>query len=330
MWRIAALAALAGTALALVAPGPVVGPRPSPGPGAPDGMLVLAVLAPERAMVADPRSGRATARELPGGTLCHGPLLAAGDRLLVFGVRNGHVVPRLLPLSERGPARALRAADTVLESSTAGRLWVGNWTRQGPRTARIELREVDAGGRVFARVGLVVPRGSMLNAVLDDGSLLLTRGPDLVLRRRGGTPRLFRGGWLLATAGDRFAWQRERSQLVRVWSHAGERVLEPPPGLRPEAGPEGAFSPRRQAARAGRRDARPLPCRRDRSRARRVAAGSRRQGVRLHGDRLVAVRPLALLQPRRPRVGLARRRRARGPAPGPHRWDRDVDRWYRY
>jgi hypothetical protein len=56
------------------------------------GRLVLAVLAPERVMVADPRTGHTRAREVPGGTLCHGPVIVAAGRIVYAGARGGRPV----------------------------------------------------------------------------------------------------------------------------------------------------------------------------------------------------------------------------------------------
>jgi len=219
------------------------GDRPARVPAEPDGMLVLAVLSPERAMVADPRTGAATARALPGGTLCYGPLLAAGDRVVFFGLRGRRVVPRALPLRGDGPAVALGPADTIAESPTPGRLWLSRWTPLRGRVGRLSLREIDAHGRVVDRARWLLPRWATQNAILGDGSLLISRGRGLVLRRPDGSRRLFRGGWPLAAGGDRFAWHRYGSRRLRLWIDDEERSFDPPGRWRPDVGGGGAFSP---------------------------------------------------------------------------------------
>jgi hypothetical protein len=122
MRRLAAVTALltACTAAALAAP---AGPIRAPGvervaDTGPDGLLVLAALSPERAIVADPRTGATRERELPGGTLCHGPLLALGDRVIVSGTRGGRPVALAMPLSLAGRGRSLGPADAFFASHT--------------------------------------------------------------------------------------------------------------------------------------------------------------------------------------------------------------------
>jgi hypothetical protein len=73
----------------------------------------LAALSPERVMVVDPRTGKTTERELPGGTLCHGPVLAVGGRIVYSGTRESRLVALSAPLSRPGVARSLGRADTI-------------------------------------------------------------------------------------------------------------------------------------------------------------------------------------------------------------------------
>jgi hypothetical protein len=201
---------------------------------------VLAVLSPERAMLVDPRTGATTARELPGGTLCHGPLLFTGGRVVYIGLRHGRFTALSAPLGRRGRARTLGRADTMTASSTPGRLWLGRSTRLGPGESRISLRELDVGGRAVAR--RTVPRWAMLEGVVDDG-VVIARGRRIVLQPPQGPPRRIGVGWPLAAGGSRFAWCRGGCRRVRVWSGQGVQVLEPPAGLRPELAGEAALSP---------------------------------------------------------------------------------------
>jgi len=207
---------------------------------------VLAVLSPERAMVADPRTGATWARRLPGGTFCHGPLLSIGDRVVVSGWRGRHPIALSLPLDLTGRPRSLGPAETITASSTPGRVWLGHWAR--PRTwtntgrVRGSLREVDAAGRPVARIALRVRPWGGLEAAVDDGFLFdAQRG--LSLQRRGSATRTFRDAWLVATGGSRLAWCRGGCRRLRIWSPDGERALDLPAGIRPSPGWRAAFSP---------------------------------------------------------------------------------------
>jgi hypothetical protein len=243
MRRAAALAflvAAAGAALAATFP-PAAGPAGDPVRDAePDGLLLLAVLSPERAMAADPRTGATSARELPGGTLCHGPLLAVGRRVVYVGSRKGRFVALSAPLGRPGRARSLGRADTMAASPTPGRLWLGRAIRLGRDAERIALREVDARGRVVARD--VLPEWAMLDGVVGDG-LLITRGSRIVLRRPQRPPRRIGAGWLFAAGASRVAWCKGGCRRVRIWSEAGEQTLDTPAGLRPDQAGRPAFSP---------------------------------------------------------------------------------------
>jgi hypothetical protein len=206
-----------------------------------DDRLVLAVLSPERVMVADPGTGATRERRLAGGTLCHGPVLAVGGRVLLAGAVGR---ARSLPLSLAGPGRSLGAADTITVSRTSGRVWLGRWNRprrwSASSRSHVSLVEVDAVGRAGARATVRLPSWGMLEAVLDDG-LLVSHEGGLTLH---GDQRLtIPDAWLVAAGGSRFAWCRGACRRVTVWSRDGERTLDPPPGVRPLAGRGAAFSP---------------------------------------------------------------------------------------
>jgi hypothetical protein len=216
--------------------------RPAAAPSAPDGLLVLAVLSPERVLVADPRTGETRERELAGGTLCHGPVLAVADRVLLGGTRRGRPVMLSLPLDLSGPGRALGPADTFVPSSSRGRVWLGRWTPEGHRTASISFREVAPDGQATGRVlGGRHPRWSVIEAAVGDG--FLVRDDD-GLRLWPAGPRM-PSGWLLAADGTRFAWCREDEDCRRpvVGSPAGMRSLDPPRGIRPDVRGQASFSP---------------------------------------------------------------------------------------
>jgi hypothetical protein len=242
MWRTAAVASLAGTALALATPAAMEDrPRRAAAepPPRPDGLLVLAVNPPERALLADPITGRTKERELPGGTLCHGPLLAAGDRIVFVGSRGGHFVALSAPLGRPGRARSLGATDTITPSATPGRIWLGRWSAR-----RLSLREVDAGGRVLARARIRPAHFETLAADVG-GAFLTTSGPGLSLRspQRERPWVRIRDGWVVAADAERFAWCREPCRRLHIWSRGGESVFDHPAAIRPWLGPVGAFSP---------------------------------------------------------------------------------------
>ncbi|HTE60568.1 MAG TPA: hypothetical protein VK631_09475 [Solirubrobacteraceae bacterium] len=268
---------------------PDLGARPGHASGIePDGLLVLAVLSPERAVVADPRTGETRERRVPGGTFCHGPLLAVGDRVVLSGLRGSRPVARSLPLSLTGAGRPLGAADTVMVASAVpGRVWLGRWTRLGTRAARVSLREVDAAGRPVARATARILRWGLLEGVVDDG-FVLSDEHGLTLRRGAAESRSFRGAWMLATGGSRFAWCRPGDagcRRIRIWSADSDRTLEPPTGVRLPLGGDASFSP------DGRRLA--LPVRtggRDRVAVVDVASG---RWTVAHGARLADYRSIA-------------------------------------
>jgi hypothetical protein len=198
----------------------------------PDGLLVIAALSPERAIVADPLTGRTRERELPGGTLCHGPLLAAGDRYVYFDLHGRRVVARAAPIDGPGRAHEVGAAKIAIRSATPGRLWLGERGR-----GQIDLREVDMRGAVHARTSTPLARwGAVLAHV--GGEFLTTRGAGLAY----GRDRI-RDGWLLGAGAESFAWCSGRCEQVELWSGDDRRTLDPPEGILPQAGPEAAFSP---------------------------------------------------------------------------------------
>ena len=129
----ALLAPLAAIAVSLAAAAPTATDSAAPATrhDRPDGLLVLAVLSPERAMVADPLTGRVRERQLRSGTLCHGPLIVTGDRVVYFDWRRGRLAARAAPLDRLGrdrPVAADRWADTEADVSgefltTDGRAW---------------------------------------------------------------------------------------------------------------------------------------------------------------------------------------------------------------
>jgi hypothetical protein len=229
-----------------------------------DGMLVLGVAVAkgrtvmrEQAMVADPRTGATRARRLSGGTLCYGPVLAIGDRV-VFPGRGRRPVARALPLTLEGPARSLGRADTYTPSATPGRLWLGRWRRASSgvqrwsnRPVRVTLSEVDGSGRVSARTHGLLPRFGSLDAATTAG-FVGSEGRWLTLRQPGRDRPLMRvrDAWLVAAGSSSFAWCRGRCRAFHVSNGAADRLLRPPAGVRP-VGLDGTFSPDEQRLAAG-------------------------------------------------------------------------------
>jgi hypothetical protein len=280
---------IAAAVLAAAGCGSPAGPPAATAPpaaDAPDGMLVLAVLGPERVLVADPRTGATRERVLPGGTLCHGPVVALGDRVVYTDLHDRHVAAVSLPLSLRGPVRSLGRADTI--AAAPGRLWLGRWARDH-RT--IALTEIDAAGRTERRVAVRLGRWSWIDAVVDgaplvhgDHALRLVRGAPSA--RKGGVR--IPGGWPLAAGARQFAWCRGQDlcRAAGVWSPDGSHRLDPPPGVHVRLGGQGAFSP------DGRRLALPVRARGgNRVAVVELATGRWRIGARLAGYRAVAWSP---------------------------------------
>ena len=208
------------------------------GPAAeqPDGTLVLGVVGNERsasavhgerAMVADPRTGSTHTRTLAGGTLCHGPLMAAGDRVLYAGYRGRRAVAMTLPLTLAGRPSSLGDADSIAPSPNPGHVWLGRW-RHGRERSRVALREVAVdGGGVAARAGGVLPRWSHTGLATPEGL---------------GMARAIGRGAPLAADGARMASCAGRCRGLALWTARGRTRIAAPPGVRP-LGSEGAFSP---------------------------------------------------------------------------------------
>jgi hypothetical protein len=237
--------------LVLVA-GVAAPPAEAPDPEAPDGLLVMGVVGREdsasavhgeRAMVADPRTGEVRARRLPGGTLCHGLVMAVGDRVVYSGYRGRRAVALSLPLSLTGAPRSLGRADTATPSHRPGRLWLGRW-RQAGKASRANLREVELeGGRVVSRTRELLPRWSRLEAATRDG-FAIGHGRWLTLWEHGlDRPlRTIRDAWLIAAGRSHLAWCGPRCGALHVWTRRDERRFEPPPDIRLRQG-RGALSP---------------------------------------------------------------------------------------
>jgi len=229
-----ALATLASVAVWLWA-----APAAGPDADAPRGRLVLGLHPPERVAVMDLANGRMVERRLPGGALCHGPLMAGAGRVVFGGSSHGRPALMSYRLDLSGPARILGRGD-LYEPSTKGRMWLGR-LRYG-RDIRLEsVREVDRRGRVLlhrrtAPAGYPVG-GAVGGLVLQHGSGLRAWNP-----RRGGprrlTPRRGARAQFVAGSARRVAWCRGTCHTLRV----GAAAIRPPTGF---SGfyDAGAFSP---------------------------------------------------------------------------------------
>jgi hypothetical protein len=263
MGRFAVLGLLLAGAAPALAPGTAGESRPAAGDGgnpAPRGeQLVLAVVGNERsasavhgerAVVADPATGRVRSRRLPGGTLCHGPLTVAGDRIVYTGYRGSRAALVSLPLTLTGAPSTLGHADTIIPSARPGHVWVSRW---GQAATRAEFREVavpgeEATSRAWvgsgARIAGPLPhRWSHFHAALPGGFVIETRRALAFWDGRRARP--LRGGrraWPVASGGPRVAWCRGRCRSLRVRTPAGERVIRSPATLR-LTGSTGSFSP---------------------------------------------------------------------------------------
>jgi hypothetical protein len=77
------------------------------GPDMPQGRLVLGLHPPERVAVLDVASGALEERRLPGGTLCHGPLMVSGREIFFLGSRRGRGALMSLDLGLERRARVV-------------------------------------------------------------------------------------------------------------------------------------------------------------------------------------------------------------------------------
>jgi hypothetical protein len=204
----------------------------------------------ERAVVADPATGQVRSRRLPGGTLCHGPLMAAGDRVVYTGYRGSKAALVSLPLTLAGAPSPLGGADTIIPSARPGHVWLGRWEQ---KASRAEFREValpgeDATSRAEvasgARIAGPLPhRWTRFHAALPGGFVIETRRALAFWDGRRTRPlRGSRRAWSVASGGPRFAWCRGRCRSVRVRTPGGERIFRSPAGLR-LTGSAGSFSP---------------------------------------------------------------------------------------
>jgi hypothetical protein len=201
----------------------------------PTGRLVLGLHPPEQVAVMDVASGRLVRRRLPGGTLCHGPLMAAGDRAVWISPR-GALEARTLDL--RGPARVLGRAAMVLRGGE-DRFWLMRLRYR--RTIRaVDVRAVTARGVVLMRSRHPAPAGYPSGATAR--SLVIERGgrtwqwdPGTGRRRRAPA------AVLVAARGSLSAWCSLTCR--RVYLEGGRRPVTSNAISGMTLAPSGSISP---------------------------------------------------------------------------------------
>ena len=235
MRKLALTAVAAAAAIALLAAPSGAGDRDLPA-----GRLVLGLHPPERVAVVDVRSGHTLVRRVPGGTLCHGPLVLSGGRLILSRAAGRRPAVDSLDL-RLGDRRRLGTATQYLASATPGRLWLATM-RYGRHPSLGSIREVTAAGRTTFVSRHRAPALSLVGA-LHDGLLFERRARLLVWSPRSGrVVRRMPGAHVLSARGGRVAWCRGRCAQVHLAGREGDRVRSlPAPGFTGAFSPDGAL-----------------------------------------------------------------------------------------
>jgi hypothetical protein len=221
--------------LFLVAAGVAAAPADAPDSEAPasasDGMLVMGVVGAdasgtvrgERAVVADPRTGETRARRLPGGTLCWGPVLAVGDRVVFSGSRGGRAVALSLPLTLHGRPRSLGPLPRwstpegvpddgfVMADDKSGVAWCDG------RCRAVHIQAGDGSQVITPPAGLRTQAGADA-AFSPDGDRLALAVTDRAGVTRVAVADLAGGGWTVVPGG------RLRGYGAIAWSPLGAWV----------------------------------------------------------------------------------------------------------
>jgi hypothetical protein len=236
MWKLPlAVLASAGAAGVAFAPGA------EPAAEAPSGRLVLGLHPPERVAVLDLASGRLEQRRLPGGTLCHGPLMSASGRVLFGASRGGAPALVSLGLDLRGPGLVVRrGADTYLAGAREGEVWTLRTRYRGNALHGSAVRKVRARGGVLLRSRRRPPRGYPMAAVAD-GIVLEHRGRTRVWDPRTGSVRPAPGTWAVAASERVTAWCSGGCRRLSIESDADRLVARAPVGW--AFGTTGSLSP---------------------------------------------------------------------------------------
>jgi hypothetical protein len=239
----AAAAAIASVALALHAAADA-----GPPPELPTGKVVISVVSPpEQVAVIDLSSGHTVRKNLPGGTLCHGPVLVTGGRIVYSGPTHGE--PVAIGLGLRGNPRSVVRSGIYVPSATDGRLWIGGYRTNRWMDLR-SLREVTLDGTTTLRARGPLPRNRALEGAVADGLVFEWDGRLRVWNPTlGRVTRTLGGSFPIAMHDSRVAWCRGNCRTL----HVGRVRLPAPGSLRFNEGRGGAFSPdgRLLALRAG-------------------------------------------------------------------------------
>lgn len=195
---------------------PLVSLALAPAPELPHDRLVLGLHPPERMALVDVATGAVEQHRLPGGTLCHGPLMTSGDRLL--------------------PARH---DELYLRSTRDGAFWALR-VRLGASRA-VAVREITGAGRTLFRTRRRPPAGYASDAV-PGGIVFEHRGRSRVWNPRTGALRPAGGEWLVGAGERGSAWCDGRCGRVRIRT-AGGRSHAVAPGRSTFAVGSGRFSP---------------------------------------------------------------------------------------
>lgn len=206
-----------------------------PSAGAPSGRLVVGLHPPERVAVVDVATGHRIVRRVPGGTLCHGPLLVRGGRLIRAGARDMLSVG----LGLEGRAKTLGRANQVLPSVAPGRLWLATLSWRPGGVSIRGIREVTAAGRTIFVARHRAPGMSLVGALADG---LLFEGDERLLvwdPHTGRVTRSISGSFVVATHDSTVARCTGGCSRLHLTEPGGERVVDLPA---PQAY-EGEFSP---------------------------------------------------------------------------------------
>ena len=187
----------------------------------PHGRLVLGLHPPERVAVLDVASGALEERRLPGGTLCHGPLMVSGREVFFLGSRRGRGALMSLDLALERRARVVSwSRRQYLPSARDGAFWALGFRYDGRRARTSAPREVTPAGSVLFRSRRRPPAGYPMGATAD-GIVLEHRGRTRIWDPRSGAVRPAPGSWVVAASADRTAWCGQRCRRLRLEGPGG-------------------------------------------------------------------------------------------------------------
>ncbi len=206
MWKLTAAAALAaGALLGSTAQPAADAPDRRAAAGLPHDRLVLGLHPPERVAVVDVRTGALAQRRLPGGTLCHGPLMVAGNSVVYLGSRDRRSALLALGLDLRRPARVLDVGTELYFPVAGGRHLWSLRVRYGRAMGVTGVRLLSATGRVLFHARRRPPAGYPTGAA-PGGLVFEHRGRVRIWDPRSGARRAASGSWLVAASARGSAW----------------------------------------------------------------------------------------------------------------------------